>query len=362
MPFSLSNEQKQSLLWLILGLLLLGLVILLGPMLTPFITAAILAYALNPGVDWLARRRLGRFPLPRTLAVMLVMLVLALVILALSLVVVPVLFKELPLLQQQIPNFLDKLNATVAPRLREYGVHVSLDVAGIKKLLTQQLATSGDEIWSSLLASVKVGGSALLASLANLLFIPMVLFYLLKDWHAFINRLRAMIPRRWTSKVGVMAEEVDDLLAQYLRGQLLVMLILAAYYSVSLAIAGFDIALPVGILTGLLVFIPYVGFGLGLVLALIAAILQFPGPYGLIAVAIIYGIGQVAEGFFLTPQLVGERIGLHPLVVIFALLAFGQLFGFVGILLALPASAIVSVMVRHLRSHYLSSSFYNSET
>eukprot|EP01037_Dinobryon_pediforme_P048556 gene48556-63734_t len=159
------------------------------------------------------------------------MLVLALVILALSLVVVPVLFKELPLLQQQIPNFLDKLNATVAPRLREYGVHVSLDVAGIKKLLTQQLATSGDEIWSSLLASVKVGGSALLASLANLLFIPMVLFYLLKDWHAFINRLRGMIPRRWASKVGVMTEEVDDLLAQYLRGQLLVMLILAVYYS-----------------------------------------------------------------------------------------------------------------------------------
>jgi predicted PurR-regulated permease PerM len=362
MPFSFSNEQKQSWLWLILGLLLVGLVVLLGPMLTPFVTAAILAYALNPGVDWLARRRVGRFFLPRVLAVLIVVLLLILAVLALVLIVVPVLVKELPLLQQQIPNFLDTLNNTVAPRLQEYGIHVRLDVVGIKKIMTQQLATSGDEIWASVLASVKIGGTALLTWLTNLLFIPMVLFYLLQDWHSFISRLGRMIPRRWVKRISLMTEEVDDLLAQYLRGQLLVMLILAAYYSAALAIAGFDIALPVGILTGLLVFIPYVGFGLGLVLALMAAILQFTGMYGLVAVAIIYGIGQILEGFILTPQLVGERIGLHPLVVIFALLAFGQLFGFVGILLALPTSAIISVMVRHLRQHYLSSSFYNSET
>src|SRR5450830_162781 len=362
MPFSFTDEQKQSLLWLILGLFLVGLIILLGPMLSPFVTAAILAYALNPGVDWLARRRLGRFFLPRVLAVLIVVLLLVLMVMALILVVVPVLIKEIPLLQQQIPNFLDTLNATLAPRLSEYGIHVRLDVTGIKKILAQHLATSGDEIWASVLSSVKVGGTALLTWLANLLFIPMVLFYLLQDWHSFIKRLRGMIPRRWVSKLSVMTAEVDDLLAQYLRGQLLVMLILAVYYSTALIIARFDVALPVGILTGLLVFIPYVGFGLGLVLALIAAVLQFSGWDGLVAVAIIYGLGQVLESFILTPQLVGERIGLHPLVVIFALLAFGQLFGFVGVLLALPTSAIISVMVRHLRQHYLSSSFYNSET
>jgi predicted PurR-regulated permease PerM len=157
-----------------------------------------------------------------------------------------------------------------------------------------------------------------------------------------------------------MTQEVDSLLAQYLRGQLLVMLVLAIYYSTGLAIAGFDVALPVGIITGLLVFIPYVGFGLGLGLALIAAMLQFSGWHGLIAVAIVYGIGQVLESFILTPRLVGERIGLHPLVVIFALMAFGQLFGFVGILLALPCSAIMSVVVKHVRAHYLDSSFYNT--
>jgi predicted PurR-regulated permease PerM len=141
---------------------------------------------------------------------------------------------------------------------------------------------------------------------------------------------------------------------------LLVMLVLSVYYSLCLSLAGFDVALPVGILTGLLVFIPYLGFGLGLVLALMAAVLQFSDWHGLIAVAVIYGVGQVLEGFFLTPRLVGERIGLNPLAVIFALLAFGQLFGFVGVLLALPTSAVLMVAFRHLRHHYLRSSFYNA--
>ena len=137
------------------------------------------------------------------------------------------------------------------------------------------------------------------------------------------------------------------------------MLLLAAYYSVALAVAGFDVAVPVGMTTGLLVFIPYVGFGLGLTLAIISAILFFDGWYGLLAVAVVYGIGQFIESFYLTPRLVGERIGLHPLTVIFALLAFGQVFGFVGILLALPASAILSVVFGRVRQHYLNSSFYN---
>ena len=279
--------------------------------------------------------------------------------LALVLIVVPLVLRQIPLLQAQVPPLLDKLNAFLSPRLHQLGIDVRLDLAGIKALLTQQISTSGDELWSSVLASAKVGGTALLAWLANLLFVPMVLFYLLQDWHPFLKRLQIMIPRRWAGRVNTMAAEVDSLLGQYLRGQLLVMLVLAVYYSVALTAAGFDSALPVGVLTGLLVFIPYVGFGLGLVLAILAAILQFDGAIGLLWVALIYGVGQVLESFILTPKLVGERIGLHPLVVIFALLAFGQLFGFVGVLLALPASAIVSVIAMHVRREYLASNFYN---
>jgi predicted PurR-regulated permease PerM len=197
-----------------------------------------------------------------------------------------------------------------------------------------------------------------LGMVANLMLIPIVLFYLLMEWHHVLWRLGRLVPRRWAQLTLGFINEVDSLLAQYLRGQILVMIVLALYYSIALSIAGFDLALPVGIITGLLVFIPYLGYGLGLVLALIGAVLQFNDFSGVISVAIIYGFGQIFESFVLTPRLVGERIGLHPLTVIFALMAFGQLFGFIGILVALPASAILAVAIRHLRNSYLNSSFY----
>jgi predicted PurR-regulated permease PerM len=199
---------------------------------------------------------------------------------------------------------------------------------------------------------------AVLGWLATLLLVPIALFYLLLDWHAVRARIERFIPRRWVGQAVGFGREVDGLLAQYLRGQLTVMLVLSVYYAGALALAGFDVAVPVGIITGMLIFIPYLGYGLGLVLALLAGMLQFEGLQGMLLVAVIYGIGQVLESFVLTPRLVGERIGLHPLTVIFALLAFGHLFGFVGILLALPASAILAVALGHLRFQYLNSSFY----
>lgn len=360
MPFSLSPEQKQSTFWLALWLACALLLYILGPILTPFIAAGILAYALNGAVDYLERARLGKFHLPRSLAVVVVMLLFLGAVGALVLIVVPVLRTELPLLQAQIPDALARIDATLSPRLAQMGIHVKLDGGGLRRILTQQITTSGDEIWATVLASARVGGSALLGWLATAILIPVVLFYLLLDWHRLLLQLENAVPRRWVRQTVDMAREVNALLAQYLRGQLLVMLVLALYYSAALALAGFEVALPVGILTGLLVFIPYLGYGLGLALALTAAVLQFPDWSGVIAVAVIYGAGQVIEGFFLTPRLVGERIGLNPLAVIFALLAFGQLFGFVGVLLALPASAVLMVAFRHLKRHYLRSSFYNA--
>jgi predicted PurR-regulated permease PerM len=358
MPFSFTPEQKQTGLWLAIAVGLILLLVSLGPVLTPFIAASILAYALNPGVDWLASWRIGPWGFPRSLAVTVMVLLLFALALALVLVVVPVLQKENLLLQEQIPNFLIKLNALLGPKLRDLGINAQLNGAGIKDIVAQYLKTSGDEIWRAVLSSAKVGGIAVLGWLATFVLIPVVLFYLLLDWHSLLRRLKNGIPRRWVGKVTGLAHEVDGLLAQYLRGQLTVMLVLAAYYSILLTLCGFDVALPVGLITGLLVFIPYLGFGVGLILALIAATLQFDGFQGLISVALVYGFGQIMEGFFLTPRLVGERIGLHPLAVIFALLAFGQIFGFVGVLLALPASAIVMVAIKHVRRHYLSSSFY----
>jgi predicted PurR-regulated permease PerM len=358
MPFSFASDQKQGWLWFVLGLAFVALLVLLAPILAPFLAAAILAYALNPGVDWITRRRIGKFHLPRAIAALLMILLLFALMLALLLIVVPIVQKEIPALQQQIPALLEKLNASVAPRLQALGFDINVDIDGIKKILSEHMATSGEALAGTLWASAKTGGSAVIGWLGTLFLIPVVLFYLLLDWHALLLRIEEAIPRSWLASVLGMAREVDLLLAQYLRGQLLVMLILAVYYSSALAIAGFEIALPVGIITGFLAFIPYLGFGLGLTLALLAAVLQFAGLYGLIAVAVVYSIGQVLESFILTPYLVGERIGLHPIVVIFALLAFGQLFGFAGVLLALPASAILSVAARHLQTLYRNSNFY----
>ena len=186
----------------------------------------------------------------------------------------------------------------------------------------------------------------------------MVTFYLLMDWSGLLHRAAELIPPRARTRTFSFIGECDRMLGQYLRGQLLVMLTLAVYYSVGLALFGFDLAVPVGVFTGLAVFIPYVGFGLGLVLALLSGVLQFQGWHGLVGVAVVYGLGQLLEGFVLTPRLVGERIGMSPLTVIFALLAFGHLFGFVGVLIALPVSAVLVVAVHRLRQAYLASGLF----
>jgi predicted PurR-regulated permease PerM len=353
MPIVTTPEQRQTLLWLAVGILLALMLVLLGPILTPFVAAGIIGYILNPGVDTLTARGM-----PRTVASLIAIAAVGLLIAAIVLIVLPVLGEELPILKQRLPVLLDRIDGSVGVWLRQMGMGGRLDLAGIQEIITEKLAAS-DGLSTAMLNWLRVGSTAVIGWAATLLLIPIVLFYVLLDWHNLFARLSENVPRRWIAQVTSIAKEVDSLLAQYLRGQLLVMLLLAAYYSVGLAVAGFDVALPVGLLTGLLVFIPYIGFGVGLLLAIVAAVLQFDTAHGLIAVAIVYGLGQFIESFYLTPRLVGERIGLHPLAVIFALLAFGQLFGFVGVLLALPASAILLVVFGRLRRHYLNSSFYN---
>jgi predicted PurR-regulated permease PerM len=196
--------------------------------------------------------------------------------------------------------------------------------------------------------------------IGNAVLIPVALFYLLLDWKRFVARVLELVPPRARPAFDSFTDEADQVLGQYLRGQLLVMLTMGVFYSAGLALFGLDLALPIGLFTGLAMFVPYVGFGIGLVMALVAGLLQFAGVKALIMVAAVYGSGQVIEGFYLTPRLVGERIGLHPLVVIFALLAFGQLFGFVGVLVALPASAVLLVAIRRVRAGYIRSGLYQS--
>lgn len=354
---NLTPQQRQTLFWLGCGVAIVWLLYLLGPILTPFVAGIVLAYILNPGVERLTRFSIGKWRIPRAVASLIMMTLVVLAVAALVLILVPVLQKEAVALQKQLPALVDKLNLGLVPWLREtFGINIKFDAASVRELLTERL---GDQdIIQRVLASLKTGGLAVIGLLGIMILLPVVLFYALSDWPNLVTRAQALIPRAYVKQVTGWFDEVDGLLAQFLRGQLSVMLILAVYYSAALALAGFDVALPVGILTGLLIFIPYVGFALGLLLALSAALLQFGDLYGLLAVAAIYGIGQVVESFFLTPRLVGEKIGLHPLAVIFALMAFGQLFGFVGVFIALPVTAALMVALRHLHNAYLASEFY----
>jgi predicted PurR-regulated permease PerM len=271
---------------------------------------------------------------------------------------VPILSKELPLLREQLPLLAERLNLALVPWLGEMGIKVSLDVPSIKVFARSYLDANIQDGLSAALSSVRIGGSFLLALIGLLVLVPVVLFYLLTDWPQLTARLYALVPPRFRSHVSGFLAECDQMLGQYLRGQLLVMVILAIYYSVALALFGFELAVPVGVFTGLAVFIPYLGFGLGLVLALLAGVLQFASWYGIVAVAVVYGVGQLLESFFLTPRLVGERIGINPLTVIFALLAFGHLAGFVGVLIALPVCAVLVVATGRLRRLYIDSKLY----
>jgi predicted PurR-regulated permease PerM len=350
--------QKRAAAWLLIALLAVLALRSLGPVLTPFIVAAVLAYALTPLVDRLDEMGGGR--LPRFVAVAIVELLLILALVCLVLLIVPVIAKEVPLMREQLPLVFDKLNTALAPWLASLGIKISLDLESLKALLLQYLNANYADALGSLLPSLKLGGSVALTVIGYAVLIPVALFYLLLDWKLVVQRVLELVPPRARPGVDSFTSEADQVLGQYLRGQLLVMLTMAVFYSTGLALFGLDLAVPIGFFTGLAMFVPYIGFGIGLILAVLAGLLQFASIKALVMVAAVYGTGQVIEGFYLTPRLVGERIGLHPLAVIFALLAFGQLFGFAGVLVALPASAVLLVAVRRVRASYMGSNLYHS--
>ena len=339
--------------WLAIALAAGVLLYLLSPILAPFLAGAILAYVLNP----LVNRLTGRY-LPRIVAVVLVLLFALALVAALALVIVPLFIKELGLMSEQLPAFLAWVNQQFAPWLKErFAIEFQLDIETVKQLAGSILANNQDLV-AGLLGSLRIGGLALIAFFVNVLLVPVVLFFLLRDWNPLVARIDAMIPRHMHKRARTIFAEIDAVLAEFLRGQLIVMLIMSVYYSVALSATGLEFALPIGIITGLLVIVPYIGAFTGILLGTIAAVLQFDSMSGVAWVWLAFGIGQLTEGMAVTPLLVGERIGLHPVAVIFALLAFGQVFGFFGVLLALPASAALLVALRHMKAAYLAGSLY----
>jgi len=328
----------------------------LGSALTPFLIGAILAYLGTPVVNRLQKRGV-----PRAVSTLLVILFIGLLLAALFFVLIPLVQSELVTITRRVPDLFAQFTARVAPILEEkFGVTLALDFESLREFVTEN-AQEARDLSAKLLSGVKTGSAIVLTILVNLALIPVVMFYLLRDWNMLLERVDELVPLRWRPQVRSIAREVDGVLAEFLHGQLLVMLALAIYYVIALSIVRLDHALAIGILTGVLVFIPYVGFGLGFMLGVLAALLQWHGFPAFFAVLAVYGIGQLLENYVLVPLLVGDRIGLHPLAVIFALLAFGEVFGFAGVLMALPVSAMLLVGLRHLRRAYVASPVYQED-
>jgi len=344
--------------WTIVALLLLFVFYQLAPIMTPFLAAAILAYICDPVVDKLSVVGFKKYTFGRTLATIMVMVALIALMIGALLILIPLLQQQSIRIADKLPTIIDYFRTRVEPWLATHlGIHFAIDIAQTQQILSQHWRETGN-IASSLLKVASSKGLVLIGIITNLLLLPIVLFYLLRDWDHLIEKVTSLIPRKWLAKTTEIASEVDQVLAQFLRGQLSVMLSLSLFYSIGLWMAGLEMALSIGLLAGLLSFIPYLGFAVGFILALLLGLLQFNSLVDLIPILFVFGIGQLIESYLLTPYLVGHRIGLHPVIVILALLAGGQLFGFAGVLLALPVTAALAVGLRHAKQNYFSSDAY----
>ena len=352
----INDSQK----WMILiaTALLLVLIYLLAPVLTPFIIAAFLAYLGDPLVDRLQTYKL----VGRTLAVSIVFSIIFLVLMLVLVLLMPMLESQLSYLFKSLPSHLNWVQQELLPSLAaRFNLNPeAFNLDTLRQSISQQWGAGGSSLLK-IFKSISDSGIVIMLWMANLVLVPVVTFYLLRDWDLLVARIHELLPRSKEPVIKKLAIESDIVLAAFLRGQFMVMIVLGIIYSLGLKIVGLELALLIGMLAGLVSFVPYLGFIVGIVAASVAMLLQTQDIMQLWPVFIVFGIGQAVEGMLLTPLLVGDKIGLHPVAVIFAVLAGGQLFGFVGILLALPVAAIIAVLLRHAHQQYLTSSLYESE-
>ncbi len=348
------TESRQ---WMMLAVALISgwLIYLLAPILTPFAVAALFAYLGDPVTDWLQSRGLSR-----ALAVSVVFVLLSLLIVALLLVVLPLLEDQILRLVDVLPAFVDWAKQAAGPLL-ERAENAGINVLDRDRLVAmlQEHFKEATGIASSVVSSFARSGLALVNWVMNLVLIPVVAFYLLRDWDLIVERVRELLPRTLEPTVATLASQSNSVLGAFLRGQLTVMLALGLVYSVGLWLVGLDLAILVGMSAGFISFVPYLGAIVGVVLGVVGALFQYGDLFHVAMVLVVFGVGQTLEGVVLTPLLVGDRIGLHPVAVIFAVLAGGQLFGFLGVLLALPVASVVMVLLRHAHERYRSSGLYD---
>lgn len=339
--------------FIIVGLITAGLIYILAPILTPFLVGAILAYLGDPLVNLLMRLKI-----PRLASVIIVFLLIFSAMMLLILLLLPLIEDQIIVLTEVIPSSIAWVQNTIIPWLKDhFGIQEMINTETLKATLAENWTKAGgiaSWLWKSILHS----GFALIEWITNLVLIPVVTFYLLRDWDKVVKGVRGLLPRRIEPTVVKLTKDCDSVLSAFFRGQLLVMLSLGFIYSIGLTLIGVKVGLMIGLMSGLLCIVPYLGFIVGIVTASIVAYVQFGTITSVLLVWLVFAIGQMIESMFLTPNLVGNRIGLHPVAVIFAILTGGSLFGFFGVLLALPVAAIIMVLMRYLNQRYRHSKLY----
>jgi predicted PurR-regulated permease PerM len=344
--------------WTLLALAACWLLWLLAPILTPFVLAALLGWLGDPLVDRMQRRGIGRnTAVGLVFATMLVVVLLALVVL------VPLVERQIVTLVESLPRYRDWFVGTVVPWIEgRTGLELLdwLDPQHLFELARRHWEEAGGAA-TTMLGYLSRSGFALLGWIANIVLLPVLTFFFLRDWDLFVDRVAALVPRDHAPIVSRLAGESSAVLGAFLRGQLLVMLVLGILYGAGLSLVGLNLGILIGIVAGVLTFVPYLGPATVIILGGIAALVQYGDWQHLLGVLAVFGVGQVIESYWLTPKLVGDRIGLHPVAVIFAVLAGGQLFGFLGMLLALPVAAITNVLLRYAHERYTQSRLYAGE-
>jgi predicted PurR-regulated permease PerM len=350
--------QRQLMFWLGALATFILVVWLLHAMLLPFVAGTALAYLLNPAAD-----RLEGLGIPRIIATLIVIGLFVLFFILVGILLFPILGSQLFSFIQRLPDYITRLQELVTQENKEWLQRLVGDkLPDIQKSLGD-LVGEGASWLLAFLKSLWSGGRAIISLFSLIIITPVVAFYVLYDWHAVVDKVDSWLPLRYRDTIRMLAGEIDRAIAGFLRGQALVCMILGLYYAVGLTFAGLSFGLLIGSASGVLTFIPYVGSVVGLIIGMIVAIVQFwPDLFSILVVLTIFIIGQFLEGYVLSPKLVGESVGLHPVWLMFSLFAFGYLFGFVGLLIAIPLAAAVGVLLRFALAEYLASPLYTDRS
>lgn len=329
---------------------------LLGHILIPFIIALILTYILNPFVELL----ILKLKLKRSIVSFFVSFLTFIIFLAIPICIIPIFAMQIKMIITKLPNLLTLLNDTILPNINlKYGTNLAINLDTIKPLLLN----NADKLYNSinLFSPLAKNSIIILEILLYIILIPFILFYSINGWDKIIQFFDNLIPKTYKKIIYNISTDIDKMLSSYLRGQTSVMLIMACYYAIGLQITGLSSGVIIGVITGLLVFIPYIGIMIGLFISISIGFAEFAEMSSLLWILLVFIIGHIIEGWLVTPFMIGNKIGLNPIMIIFALMSFGTIFGFIGVLLALPLASIAVVLLRYAQQYYLNSKYYNEE-